>query len=66
MASHINADLCEDKNDLICLCDDIDEVIELMGKVGIRQARLSALLERGPEVLAKCKEILGELIEEVE
>lgn len=57
MSSHINADLFEDRSDLISICEEINEILE--GDDAI-------LILLGKALLAQCKEILEELIDEME
>ena len=66
MASHINADLYEDRDELIALYDDVNHIMGLLDEINALKAQLNELLDNGPRVLADCKKILMELMEEIE
>ena len=66
MASHINVDLYEDRNDLINLRNNVKHFACLLDEALKAQTDISDLLKNIPVILDQCKTVLDELIGEVE
>jgi len=66
MASRINVDLYEGRNDLINLRNNVKHFASLLDEALKAQIDINDLLKNIPVILDQCKTVLDELIEEVE